>query len=115
MCAFGYYKTMTELFLETAAFAEDLGDNGDLMRKVWENTPWMIDVYTDSPNTDRWYDVMQWCQGEFGQERWPLHGIEGDWHTGGATIHGWTWIGFATEEMMNKFLEKFPPEKYETN
>ena len=67
----------------------------------------MLDAYTESVNTDRWYDVMQWCQSEFGQEAWPLHGIEGQWHVGGATIHGWTWIGFATEEMMTRFSERW--------
>lgn len=84
-----------------------------LMHKVWDGTPWMLDAYTDSVNTDRWYDVMQWCQSEFGQEAWPLHGIEGQWHVGGATIHGWTWIGFATEEMMTRFSERWQNAKAE--
>lgn len=26
---------------------------------------------------------------------------------GGATIHGWTWIGFATEDMMTRFSERW--------
>ena len=75
----GRLVVMTELFHKTMTFAANDDDRGELMHKVWENTPWMVNVYTDGHNTDHWYDVMQWCQGEFGQERWPLHGIQGDW------------------------------------
>lgn len=67
----------------------------------------MLDAYTDSANTDRWEDVMQWCKAEFGFEASPIHDLPGDWHVGGATIHGWTWIGFATEEMLRRFSERW--------
>ncbi len=78
-----------------------------LMHKVWQGTPWMLDAYTGSINSDRWHDVIEWCRENYGQEAWPIHDRPGRWHTGGATIHGWTWLGFATEEMMTAFAERW--------
>ena len=85
--------------------------NDPLMHKVWDETPWMLNAYTDSVNTERWEDIMQWCKAEFGFEASPIHDLEGKWHVGGATIYGWTWIGFATEEMITRFEERWPNTK----
>lgn len=75
----------------------------DLMRKVWDGTPWMVGACTKG----RWRAIMEWCTKEFGPEAWPIHGRAGQWHIGGATVHGYTWIGFATEDMMNRFVERW--------
>ena len=76
----------------------------ELMHQVWDATPWMVDAITGGINSDRWREVMEWCHEQFGPEAWPIHGKAGDWHTGGATISGRTWIGFATEQMMERFI-----------
>jgi len=82
-----------------------------LMHKVWQGTPWMMDAHTGSINSDRWHDVIEWCRENYGPEAWPIHDRPGQWHTGGATIHGWTWLGFATEEMMTAFAEHWQSDK----
>lgn len=76
----------------------------DLMHQVWDATPWIVDAITGGINSDRWREVMEWLREQFGPEAWPIHGKAGDWHTGGATIDGKTWIGFATAEMMERFI-----------
>ncbi|MCZ4284601.1 hypothetical protein O4H29_07100 [Marinobacter salarius] len=97
--------TGSDLYQRQIAECED-----ELMHKVWDNTPWMIDAYTGSISRDneRYQEIMEWCRDQFGPEAWPIHGKPGDWHCGGATVHGWTWLGFATKEMMDKFAAAWP-------
>lgn len=77
-----------------------------LMRKVWDETPWMVDVYTGPiSNFGRYREIMDWCWGRFGRQASPIHGKPGDWQMGGVTLYGWTWMGFKTKEMMEEFLE----------
>lgn len=86
----------------------------DLMHKVWDGTPWMVDAYTGSiSDGDRYREIMQWCRDSFGPEAWPIHGKDGDWHSGGATVCGWTWMGFKTSDMARKFCEAWmrPPSE----
>src|SRR5690606_32151703 len=72
-----------------------------LTHKAWDGTPWMVEAYTGSPsNHERYRDIMEWCWSEFGPEASPIHGKPGNWHSGGMTVSGWTWMGFATQEMM---------------
>ena len=101
----------TELFHRTMEWADsqvdDLLERGTLMRKVWESTPWMVDVYTGDVYDGREHKIMSWCRDKFGPEHWPIHGKPGTWHRGGATIHGWTWMGFATKEMMDEFVQQW--------
>lgn len=80
----------------------------DLTRSVWAGTPWMVDAFTGPSMDDRSREMMDWCRNEFGVESWPIHGKPGNWHRGGVTLYGWTWMGFATEEMMLKFIERWP-------
>jgi hypothetical protein len=68
----------------------------DLLHKVWDPFPWMVDAYTGSSSEARWREIMEWCHTEFGRQAWPIHGIDGQWHSGTFTLHGWTWVGFAT-------------------
>jgi len=79
-----------------------------LMRKVWDGTPWMCDAYTGPTAGDRDDEIYKWCRDKFGPEAWPIHGHPGRWHRGGATVFGWTWMGFATEQMMQQFLDRWP-------
>lgn len=79
--------------------------DNNLMKKVWDGTPWMIDVDTGSIESDRYREMMQWCRKQFGAEAWPIHGKPGDWQCGSVTIHGRTWMGFKTKKMLELFLE----------
>ena len=100
----------TELFRQTMEWAdrEENEKRGELMHKVWKGTPWVVNAYTGSiANHGRYRDIMDWCREHLGAEALPIHGKPGLWHSGGATIHGWTWMGFATEEMMDKFLQRW--------
>jgi len=67
----------------------------------------MVEAYTDSINSQRWQNVMEWCREYCGPEAWPIHGKAGKWHSGGATVNGETWMGFADEQMMNDFNAKW--------
>ena len=89
-------------------YRRQIVDSGDaLMQRVWADTPFMTDAYTGGINTERWRDVMSWCRDTFGDEAWPIHGKPGLWYSGGATVNGWTWMGFNTEEMMRQFQEQW--------
>jgi len=81
----------------------------ELMHKVWDNTPWIIDCYTGGIDIyGRYQEIREWCTENFGKEAWPIHDKPGNWNVGSATIHGWTWIGFHTVDMMHKFLKHWP-------
>lgn len=91
-----------------------LGDDGlhsDLSRQVWKGNPWMISVYTGPGHPDpRDRDMLLWCHEQFGDETQPFgdEPIYRRWRRGGATVHGWTWYGFATEADMKAFEEAWP-------
>ena len=80
----------------------------ELMLKVWSGTPWMVEAYTGGCNSERWEEIADWCEAQYGREAWPIHGHPGKWHRGGATINGYTWLGFETQEMMQAFEARFP-------
>lgn len=98
----------SDLYRRVLAF--DYGDDerADLMREVWSQTPWMVDAYSGPTADGRDFDMRAWCRARFGAEALPLHGRPGQWQRGGATIHGWTWFGFATEAQMREFVEAWP-------
>jgi len=80
-----------------------------LTHKVWDPTPYVINVYTGERNEtgegmDE-YELKEYCRKNFGKESWPIHEKLGDWYRGGATVNGWTWFGFKTKEMMEKFIK----------
>lgn len=85
-------------------------DQYELQASVWRGTPWMIDVYTGSTDSDRYYDLRAWCAKFLGERADPFRKDprQGNWHWGGATFHGQTWIGFATEDLMHQFEAQFP-------
>lgn len=77
-----------------------------LMRKAWDATPWMLDAWTG--DQERLRAIREWCAERFGPEGWPLHDRPTRWFLGGATIGGWTWMGFDTEEAMREFEAAWP-------
>lgn len=99
----------THLFRELVRAAADGGGRADIITmKVWQATPWMVNTYTGSIcNHGRYADINDWCRENFGDESHPISGQVGKWHCGSATIMGWTWMGFAEEEMMKTFVEKW--------
>ena len=103
----------TDLYRRALAFNDDDAERKALMAQVWRDTPWMVDAYTGSHDDNRRLDLMQWCREQFGPEAWPIHGRPGQWHSGGATVHGWTWMGFATEEQMRRFVDRWPAPNVE--
>lgn len=75
-----------------------------ILKEVWQSTPWIVHAYTGSSDDDHYKEVKNWCLEQFGVEACPLRGLAGNWQTGNVTFMGWTWIGFSTEEQMNKFI-----------
>lgn len=100
----------TRLFLETIAFDSGDAERDALMREVWTVTPFMIECFTGSMTRPRYRDMLQWCRERFGAPASPIHKVAGDWQTGGVTLHGWTWYGFKSANMLQEFLEAWPPE-----
>ena len=101
----------TPLFARTMKWAADDPDGGELMRDVWGGTPWMIEVFTGSGRDERYSEIIQWCFDELGDEAHPFSGDSGAWRSGNATVCGWTWFGFDTEDRMTRFLDAWPQEK----
>ena len=104
---------MTPLYSRMMAAQYNDEKTAALMEQVWSGTPWMVDAKTGSTQHGR-CPVREWCHEHFGPEAWPIHGKPGDWHFGSATIHGWTWMGFKTEEMMIKFCERWETREDQT-
>jgi hypothetical protein len=99
----GPWKMGTPLYDRMLAY--DYGDQerADLMREVWEGTPFMTNCNSGSIASDREREINDWCREHFGDEAWPIHGRPGNWQRGGATVYGWTWYGFRTAEMLKQF------------
>lgn len=100
--------TGTELYRKMLAFDYGDAERSDLMARVWRGTPWLVDAYTGQSADDRDMEMREWCHDHFGTEARPIHGTAGRWQRGSATIYGWTWFGFETEEMMNAFISEWP-------
>ena len=97
----------TDLYRSMLAFEYGDQELRELMAKVWSGTPWMVNAYTDSPDSGRWRAMVEWCREQFGPEAWPIHERHGQWHSGNATVHGWTWMGFTTEDQMRRFMQQW--------
>lgn len=100
----------TALYERMLAFNYEDDERAALMRKVWDGFPWMVDAYTGgyAKDREREHDILMWCHEHIGEQASPIHDRPGNWLRGSATIHGWTWMGFATQADMNRFLERWP-------
>lgn len=103
----------TDLYHRVLTFDHGDEERNELVKRVWSGTPWMVDAYTDSINSERDRAIVEWCREQFGPEAWPIHGHPGSWHRGSATIHGWTWIGFDSEDNLRQFEAAWPAPKDE--
>ena len=103
----------SDLFERITKWNEENSDAARLAlhHLVWGGTPWVCDAYTgrDSKNDKRGREMRLWCRDRFGPDAWPLHGKFGRWLFGGATVDGWTWVGFDTEAAMSEFRAAWPP------
>lgn len=99
--------TGSPLFQRTMDFKHDDARKQALMLKVWACTPWVVTADTGRCGEDRDCEIREWCRDQFGDEAWPIHGRQGDWQRGSATVHGQTWFGFATEAQMKAFVAKW--------
>lgn len=103
----------TDLYRRILTFDFLDEDRLALMRKVWSPTPWVVDAFVGSPmpgheHFQRYSEIRQWLAENLGEESWPIHGHDGRYHFGGSTVNGWTWIGFADEADMRRFVEAWP-------
>lgn len=105
---------MTPIYHGIILHAEANGGNLDLQHKVWDPTPWVIDVYMGALLDDRSglrmdeYAIREWCEEHLGAESRPIHDRPGAWHRASFAIDGWTWIGFDTYEHMAVFILAWP-------
>ena len=103
---------MTELYKLIMKKAEQNGSDLELQHMVWDPTPWVIQVQLGDPvDTFEYSDereIMDYCLAQFGPESWPIHNKPAAWYRGGATVNGVTWLGFATEQMMQQFMADWP-------
>lgn len=99
----------TPLYERMLAFNYEDDERAALMRKIWSGFPWIVDAYTGgySNDRDREYEIQRWCDAEIGEQASPIHDRPGSWYRGLATINGWTWMGFASEADMNRFMERW--------
>lgn len=98
----------TDLHKRMLAFNYGDDERSALMRRVWQDTPWMVDAWTGPSCEGRDREMRDWCYRTFGDECQPIHGRPGLWRRGSATIHGWTWFGFATQGQLRAFELAFP-------
>lgn len=105
-------KTMngTDLYRRIISYEYRTDEQSDLQRKVWSPTPWVVNVFEGRNDDMMYFEIGEWCRENIGPESSPIHEMQGEWRRGGATVDGWTWYGFATEEIMNRFLEAWPQE-----
>jgi hypothetical protein len=99
--------TGTDLYRRTISRDYSMPGSGELMRRTWSTTPWMVEAYTGRSDDDRYTEIRLWCRDQFGAEAF-LDREPGAWRSGHATVDGWTWMGFATEEQMQQFLARWP-------
>lgn len=104
--------TGTSLYTRMCAFDHGDAERNALMAHVWSSTPWMLNTKTgsmaDPEGIVAWQRIRAWCENNIGDEAFPIHGRDGQWQFGGATVFGWTWVGFATEDQMRRFMAAFP-------
>lgn len=95
----------SKLFKQMIAVISDSEKTSELMKELWSPTPWMIDAFTDSNDSERYREILDWCHNKWGRESNNVE--DRNWRVGGATVYGYTWYGFKTKQMMNEFIHKW--------
>lgn len=105
---------MTPIYDKIIDHAKAKGDEDALAlaHKVWDDTPWVIDVWLGEPDDVGEYayerNINCWCNQYVGKQAWPIHGKTGKWYRAGFSVNGWTWIGFDTQGHMSDFMDAWP-------
>lgn len=97
----------TSLFEKIVSYDYGDTDRQELVAKVWGVTPFVVNVRTGSTGGDQYREIVQWAHDELGPQAMPIHGRDGSWQTGGATVFGETFIGFKDEVDLGRFSEAF--------
>jgi hypothetical protein len=90
-------------------------EQDDLTLRIWSETPWMVDARTGNFDSAEYRSIIDWCTEKWGSQASPIHRMPGTWQMGGVTTFGWTWIGFATKDMMLEFTETWECKPEEDN
>lgn len=100
----------SELYRRTMAWHAEQGDEerAALAHRVWDGTPWMVNWYTGGVDGGRTRDMIKWCHKQFGPQAWWPADRPGAWQRGSATIFGWEWWGFDSEDKMRAFMAAWP-------
>lgn len=82
-----------------------------LSLRVWSGTPWIASLFTDDDRRRR--QMVEWMHDQFGPSAFPFgdQPQPGRWREGNATVFGWTWFGFSTEEEMDQAVAFWKPEE----
>lgn len=86
------------------------GEALETMLRYWRGNPEIAEVFTGPSSEDRSNDMRWWLNETMGPQAWPFGESprQGRWLFGSATVHGWTWVGFADEADMLAFFDQFP-------
>lgn len=101
----------TEIYNSIIAWNTERGpEDAALAHEVWDMTPWVVDVFDGqwSEEPQRRYEMMHWCRDRWGEQAWWPSGRKGAWQMGSATVCGWAWWGFDSEEHMKEFVAAWP-------
>lgn len=100
----------SDLYRRVMAWNDEQGmpDRTALAHRIWDDTPWMVNCYSGSVGDDRCRSMIEWCFRQFGDQAWWPTGRPGAWQRGSATINGWEWWGFDTEDKMLDFMAAWP-------
>ena len=102
----------TDLYDSTMEHHRNDSKQLELEHKVWDPTPWMIDVFLGGYGEVEYKDernIYDWLSENIGEESWPIHDRpKQTWYRAGFTVMGWTWIGFGTKEQMESFEKAWP-------
>lgn len=94
---------------------QDYGDpkTSALMEKCWKPTPFV--VYAFAGDRDRQEAMRRWCYREMGERCSPIHDQPGLWTDGSATLFEWCYFGFASQELLDRFLSRWRDDLWKSN
>lgn len=100
----------SDLYRRVTAWNVEQGDAERLAlhHRVWDGTPWMVNWYTGGVSDGRTRDMIEWCHSQFGEQAWWPANRPGAWQRGSATVNGWEWWGFDTEDKLRAFMAAWP-------
>ncbi len=89
-------------------YLEGQPDDAAFIESTWGQTPWMVRTHANLSgrnSLDFLNAQRRWCSENIGTE--CSHGQAGTWRYGATVVNGMRRFGFATEDQMNRFLERW--------